>query len=242
MVPKGPLPPLSPRRAGFELPDLSEARLPIIAQGSTWVLVSKPSGLLSVPAKDPQYKDCALTRVQSWYPQATGGMVVHRLDLPTSGLLLFALTPESLANLNRQFAKRTVSKSYTAILEKIPLVSEGDIHLPLRLDPFQRPLQVVDPLHGKSCHTRWRILDAQYILGCKVELIPITGRTHQLRVHSAHALGLNSPILGDPHYSANAQANGSSPQDLRLHLHASSLSFDDPETGERLHFIDDAPF
>ena len=107
MAPKGALPPLSPRRLGFELPDLSTVRLPIVAESISWVLVSKPSGLLSVPAKDPKYKDSALARVQALYPQATGGMVVHRLDLPTSGLLLFALTPESLTHLNKQFAQRT---------------------------------------------------------------------------------------------------------------------------------------
>ena len=242
MAPKGALPPLSSRRLGFKLPDLSTVRLSIIAESNSWVLVSKPSGLLSVPAKDPKYKDSALARVQALYPQATGGMIVHRLDLPTSGLLLFALTPESLAHLNKQFAQRTVDKSYTAILEKEPLNIEKDIRLPLRLDPFQRPLQVVDPLHGKPCHTRWHILDAQHPQGCKVELIPFTGRTHQLRVHAAHPLGLNSPILGDPHYSADAQANGSPPRGLRLHLHASALSFDDPETGERLQFRNDADF
>ncbi len=242
MAPKGALPPLSKRRLGFELPDLSQVKLDIVAESSSWVLVSKPAGLLSVPAKDPLFKDCALDRVQKLYPHATGGMVVHRLDLPTSGLLLFALTPQSLSHLNQQFAQRKVSKTYTAILEKVPLVAEGDIYLPLRLDPFQRPLQVADPLHGKPCHTRWRILDAQHPQGCKVALQPLTGRTHQLRLHSAHPLGLNSPILGDPHYSVNAQANGSPPQGIRLHLHASELSFDDPESGQRLYFKDEAPF
>lgn len=242
MPPKGELPPLSSRRLNFELPNLSQVPLKIIAHGQSWVLVSKPSGLLSVPAKDPNLSDCALTRVQKLYPQATGGMVVHRLDLPTSGLILFALTAVSLANLNQQFANRTVKKIYTAVIERKPTMETGEIRLPLRLDPFQRPLQLVDPVHGKACHTSWRVLDRNHPLGCLIELIPHTGRTHQLRVHCAHPLGLNSAILGDPHYSCNAQANGSAPQGLRLHLHATSLSFHDPDSKEWLQFKDESPF
>lgn len=242
MPPKGKLPPLSQRRLGFQLPNLRHIAVKKVAEGDGWVLISKPSGLLSVPGKDPEHDDCALARVQAMYPNATGGMVVHRLDLPTSGLLLFALTPDRLIELNQQFAHRQVDKSYTAILERSPSVNHEDIFLPLRLDPFQRPLQMYDPLHGKPCHTRWCLLDPDHALGVKVKLIPITGRTHQLRVHTAHPLGLNAPIVGDPHYSSDAQADGSAPRGMRLHLHASFLSFTDPVSGHRVSYQDEAPF
>lgn len=242
MVAKGPLPPLTARRLSFQLPDRRNIPLKWIAEGEGWVVISKPEGLLSVPGKDPEHQDCALNRVKARYPEATGGMVVHRLDLPTSGLMVFALDGDTLAHLNSQFAKREVSKSYTALLSALPLVRSSDINLPLRLDPFQRPTQIYDPVHGKPCHTRWRLLEDTHPRGPKVELIPITGRTHQLRVHAAHPLGLNAPILGDPHYSRDSRADGGDPHGLRLHLHASALSFTDPKTGLLREFIDEPEF
>ena len=242
MATRAPLPPLTKRRQRFKLPDRSAIPLKWIDEGDGWVVISKPSGLLSVPGKDPAHNDCALNRVKARYPQATGGMVAHRLDLPTSGLMVFALNEETLSRLNQQFANRTVKKSYTAVLSTQPLTSLKDIKLPLRLDPFQRPAQLYDPIHGKPCHTQWRLLDESHPRGAKVELIPITGRTHQLRVHAAHPLGLNAPIVGDPHYSKEARADGADPLGLRLHLHASMLSFQDPSTGIDQHFYETPDF
>ena len=241
-MPRGSLPKLTERRLSFRLPDKRDVPLKWVTETERWVVVSKPSGLLSVPGKDPNHHDSALNRVKARYPSSTGGMVVHRLDLPTSGLMVFALDEETLAELNDQFARRTVMKRYTAVLSNIPLHRSADIRLPLRLDPFQRPSQIYDPIHGKPCHTQWRLLDPRHAMGAKVELTPITGRTHQLRVHAAHPLGLNAPIVGDPHYSRDARADGGEPHGLRLHLHASQLCFTDPETGQRFEFNDEPDF
>ena len=240
-MPRGSLPPLSTRRQSFKLPSTDSLKLRWIAEGDGWVVISKPAQLLSVPGSSADAKDSAETRVRDRYPHASGGIVVHRLDLPTSGLMVFALRPDVLADLNRQFAQRTTAKRYLAVLCRRPSGQRGDITLPLRLDPFQRPLQVVDPIHGRSCHTRWEVI-GEHHLGTVVSLIPVTGRTHQLRLHTAHPLGLNAPIVGDPHYARDATADGSPPHGQRLHLHATSLSFDDPTTGERISCEDTAPF
>ena len=117
----------------------------------------------------------------------------------------------------------------------------GKITLPLRLDPFQRPLQIYDPIHGRACETHWERI-GEHARGVLVRLTPVTGRTHQLRLHAAHPLGLNAPIVGDPHYSCEATADGSPPGAVRLHLHASALSFEDPTTGKRIEIEDKATF
>ena len=112
------------------------------------------------------------------------------------------------------------------------------------LRPFSKDhilSQIVDPIHGRYCHTRWEVIGS-HPLGVIVSLFPITGRTHQLRLHAAHPLGLNAPIVGEPHYARDATADGSPPHGRRLHLHATSLSFDDPTTGKRIHCEDPAPF
>ena len=245
---RGALPPLSSRRLSFKLPNTSDLKIKWIAEGQGWVVLSKPAGLLSVPgssrhgaAAEDRGGDSVETRVRARYSEAEGGLVVHRLDLPTSGLMVFALTSQTLAHLNQQFAQRTTAKRYTAVLDRAPRAAQGDVRLPLRLDPFQRPLQIVDPVHGRPAHTRWEVIGT-HPLGVLVDLEPVTGRTHQLRLHAAHPLGMNAPIVGDPHYSRDATADGTSPHGLRLHLHASALSFDDPQTGERLSFVDPAPF
>lgn len=241
---RGPLPPLSARRLSFKLPPSESLEVRWIAEGDGWVVVSKPSGLLSVPGSLPGAEDSVESRVRARYPHVTSGVVVHRLDLPTSGLMVFALRPEVLASLNKQFATRQTGKRYVAVLEREPLAGgerSGDVKLPLRLDPFQRPLQIHDPVHGRACHTAWERM-GEHPRGVIVHMTPITGRTHQLRIHAAHPLGLNAPIVGDPHYSRDATADGSPPGGVRLHLHAAHLAFDDPTSGERLSFDDPAPF
>ena len=159
------------------------------------------------------------------YPEV---YMVHRLDMDTSGLLVVALTPDAYHHLQRQFLARTVQKRYVAVLEH-DVEGSGTIDLPLRPDPLDRPRQVVDAEHGKSALTAYQSLGNR-----RIQLIPHTGRTHQLRVHCAHEQGLHNPIKGDPLYGREKAD--------RLYLHAEQLSFDDPETGERLTFHYPSPF
>ena len=182
-------------------------------------VVNKPAGMLSVPGKSDI--DSVYGRVRRMYPEATGPMVVHRLDMATSGLILIAKTKEVHQNLQAQFKNRTVCKRYVAWLEGIVEKKEGHIELPLRPDPEDRPRQVVDAVHGKPAVTDYTVL--HYDSGRTfISFIPKTGRTHQLRVHSAHPLGLNAPIVGDELYGRKAD---------RLYLHAEYLGFIHPVSG-----------
>lgn len=173
------------------------------------------------------------------YPGATGPMVVHRLDMATSGLMLVAKTKEVHQNLQAQFKNRTVCKRYVAWLDGIVEEKEGHLELPLRPDPEDRPRQVVDVVHGKPAVTDYRVLRYG---GCKgglrttptvVSFVPKTGRTHQLRVHSAHPLGLNAPIVGDELYGKKAD---------RLYLHAEYLGFTHPVSGVYMEVEKEAGF
>ena len=182
-------------------------------------VVNKPAGMLSVPGKSDI--DSVYGRVRRMYPEATGPMVVHRLDMATSGLMLVAKTKEVHQNLQAQFKNRTVCKRYVAWLDGIVEKKEGHIELPLRPDPEDRPRQVVDAVHGKPAVTDYTVL--HYDSGRTfISFIPKTGRTHQLRVHSAHPLGLNAPIVGDELYGRKAD---------RLYLHAEYLGFIHPVSG-----------
>ena len=182
-------------------------------------VVNKPAGMLSVPGKSDI--DSVYGRVRRMYPEATGPMVVHRLDMATSGLMLVAKTKEVHQNLQAQFKNRTVCKRYVAWLDGIVEKKEGHIELPLRPDPEDRPRQVVDAGHGKPAVTDYTVL--HYDSGRTfISFIPKTGRTHQLRVHSAHPLGLNAPIVGDELYGRKAD---------RLYLHAEYLGFIHPVSG-----------
>ena len=182
-------------------------------------VVNKPAGMLSVPGKSDI--DSVYGRVRRMYPEATGPMIVHRLDMATSGLILIAKTKEVHQNLQAQFKNRTVCKRYVAWLDGIVEKKEGHIELPLRPDPEDRPRQVVDAVHGKPAVTDYTVL--HYDSGRTfISFIPKTGRTHQLRVHSAHPLGLNAPIVGDELYGKRAD---------RLYLHAEYLGFIHPVSG-----------
>ena len=185
-----------------------------------WLSVAnKPAGMLSVPGKSDI--DSVYGRVRRMYPEATGPMVVHRLDMATSGLMLVAKTKEVHQNLQAQFKNRTVCKRYVAWLDGIVEKKEGHIELPLRPDPEDRPRQVFDAVHGKPAVTDYTVL--HYDSGRTfISFIPKTGRTHQLRVHSAHPLGLNAPIVGDELYGRKAD---------RLYLHAEYLGFIHPVSG-----------
>ena len=195
------------------------------------LVVNKPAGMLSVPGKTGQAS--VLTLLQERYPDATGPILVHRLDMATSGLLLAAKDKDTHALLQKQFEGRTVKKRYIALLEGIPQAEpKGFIRLPLRPDFDNRPLQMVCYEYGKPAVTRYEIIDTENDR-TRMAFYPETGRTHQLRVHAAHPGGLNCPIVGDPLYGQPAE---------RLYLHAERLEFRHPVTGQRLQIQKEAPF
>ena len=200
----------------------------IVHQDSTFIVINKPGGLLAVPGKGPQMQDCVVNRVKALFPDGLQYPEVHRLDMDTSGLMVLALTKEGQRSLANQFQQRLVEKFYIAILDGIIEQDSGEIELAFRLDPDNRPHQVYDPVAGKIGLTRWQklgIKDGH----TRVKFTPLTGRTHQLRVHSAHKLGLGCPIIGDRLYGT-----GTAPGQLKLH--ASFLAFDHPESGDRVSF------
>ncbi len=194
------------------------------------LVISKPEGLLSVPGKTN--KDSVLARMEEKYPEATGPIIVHRLDRATSGLILIAKTKEAHKALQEQFISKTTRKRYVALLDGVLSEDSGEIDLPLRVDLEDRPRQLVCYEHGKPARTRWEVIERRGSR-TRVNFYPITGRTHQLRVHAAHHSGLNAPIIGDNLYGQTAD---------RLYLHAEEIEFIHPVTGEKLTFTDSAPF
>ncbi len=214
--------PLEQKMGAISTPVRKE--LEIIFEDEHIALINKPHEFLSVPGKD--VSDSVLARMQKKYPEATGPLLVHRLDMSTSGLLLMAKTKDAHKNLQEQFAKRTVKKRYKAILEGVVEKNEGLIDLPLRVDLDNRPHQLVCYEYGKPAQTHFEVVErsATHTL---VNFYPITGRTHQLRMHAAHQLGLNAPMVGDNLYGQ--------PSD-RLYLHAEAIAFEHPANGERMEF------
>lgn len=208
--------------------------LDILYQDAHLVVIDKPGGLLAVPGRGPDKQDCVVNRLKALLPGCPAQPAVHRLDMATSGLMVLALTSAAHADLGQQFAQRRVDKGYIALLEGMPAGEGGEIRLAFRLDPANRPHQVYDPIHGKLGITRWRRL-AEEARGLRVEFTPITGRTHQLRLHAAHALGLHCPIIGDPLYGHGRQGD-------RLMLHAARLAFFHPADDRRLCFSSAPPF
>lgn len=207
-----------------------ETPLPVLYEDEWLVVVCKPAGMLSVPGKNGL--DSVYERLHTRYPQATGPLIVHRLDMATSGLLLVAKTKEVHQHLQAQFETRNIKKRYTAILEGIPSKKEGEICLPLCPNLLHRPLQSVDFEHGKPAITRYRVIKC---IGNRalVAFYPQTGRTHQLRVHAAHPQGLDCPIVGDELYGHKAD---------RLYLHAAGLTFIHPVNGKPIHIEQEADF
>ncbi len=202
----------------------------IVYEDETLVVVNKPEGVLSVPGKD--HDDSVYMQMKERYPDATGPLSVHRLDMATSGLLLIAKTKEAHKNLQQQFEKKTIKKRYIAVLQGVLLDASGTVDLPLVFDYDNRPRQKVSFDDGKKAITRWEVISRQGGL-TRVYFYPITGRTHQLRVHAAHTLGLNTPIVGDRLYGNSAD---------RLHLHAETIEFTHPLSGERMKITEPAPF
>ncbi|CCN69866.1 RluA family pseudouridine synthase [Vibrio nigripulchritudo] len=202
----------------------------ILYQDEAIVVVNKPSEFLSVPGRFIQ--DSVYHRLQERFLDVEGPFVIHRLDMSTSGILVFALTKRANKSLQKQFITRHVQKRYVALIEGSPESDNGEIHLPMRGDPDDRPRQLVCYEHGKPAETKWEVLER---IGSrtKVRLYPKTGRTHQLRVHCAHQQGLHMPIVGDDLYGI---------KENRLHLHAEWLAFDHPYSKEPMEFQVDADF
>ncbi len=220
----------APRRT-WKPEDLPADALPTLYEDDRVVAVSKPSGMLSVPARDETVADSVQARLAERHPKAERVMLVHRLDLDTSGVILAALDEDAYRALQEQFVNRTVKKRYIAWIEGSPPGDRGTIALPHRLDVDQRPRQVVDFVHGREAVTDWKVLERDGGR-TRVALFPRTGRTHQLRVHAAHADGLAAPIVGDRLYGSPGG---------RLMLHAESLSFLNLD-GRRITVTDPAPF
>ena len=204
--------------------------LDILYEDDYLLVINKPEGMLSVPGKGDV--DSVYQRLSILYPEATGPIIVHRLDMATSGLLLAAKTKEAHQDLQAQFKNRTIQKRYIALLEGEVPQDEGEIRLPLCSDPLDRPRQIVSEEFGKPALTRYRVLE-RTSGKTLIAFYPQTGRTHQLRVHAAHPLGLHCPILGDELYGRKAE---------RLYLHAEYLAFTHPITFERIEIRAKIPF
>lgn len=193
------------------------------------LVAEKPAGLLSVPGRSAENQDCVVARLQAVYADA---LTVHRLDQVTSGLLLHARGKDMQVALSMQFEKREVGKRYEAIVQGLLEGDAGEVDLPLIVDWPNRPKQMVDHERGKPALTRWRVLSRDIAAQrTRVELEPVTGRSHQLRLHMA---SLGHPIVGDVLYGAVAAQ--------RVHLHARELRFTHPVTGEALALESATPF
>jgi tRNA pseudouridine32 synthase/23S rRNA pseudouridine746 synthase len=204
--------------------------LSIIYEDDDLIVVNKPPEFLSVPGKE--INDSVYTRIKQQYPTATGPLIVHRLDMSTSGILVLTKTKEANKILQSQFIKRTVKKRYVALLDGHLKEKSGVIQLPLRLDINDRPRQLVDFINGKKAETNWTLINHKNGK-TRVYFYPITGRTHQLRVHSAHKGGLNTPIIGDDLYGK---------KENRLHLHAEFIEFIHPSSKKVINFTIKANF
>lgn len=203
--------------------------LPIVYQDSHLVVINKPHDLLSVPAKDTSLPNahCLISELLNQHT-----FVVHRLDMSTSGLLIFALTKPALLELQRQFREREVQKTYECLVIGNPKAQQGAINAPMKVDWPNRPKQAVNYLQGKTALTRWKKLSSNSSFS-RLELYPHTGRSHQLRVHLMH---IKHAIIGDELYADAAASRG------RLMLHAKKLAFRHPDSKTDININIDAPF
>ena len=208
-------------------------RLKIVYEDDAICVVDKPAGMLSVPGKDNVESVESIMR-QRWHQYDGNPIMVHRLDRDTSGLMVVARTLEAYHSLQQQFACRTAAKRYEAVLDGVPALQQGTISLPLMPDITDRPRQRVDMEHGKPSVTTYRVVSTQNHRTL-VWLFPHTGRTHQLRVHCAHPLGLATPILGDPLYGRGTAAP-------RMYLNAAELEITNPVTGRRMQWESESAF
>ncbi len=208
--------------------------LDIIHEDRSVLVINKQGGLLSVPGRGVEKQDCVVSRAKRLYPDLPEQPAVHRLDMMTSGLMLLARSAQAHRSLVRQFQYRLVLKRYIGIVEGALQETSGRIELAFRLDPDNRPRQVYDPEKGKKGITVWRTIAAEPA-GTRVEFTPLTGRTHQLRLHAAHPLGLGSPIVGDYLYGSGKDGD-------RLLLHSCFISFAHPENNKPCSFTTEASF
>ena len=222
---------LNPMPKTFDYNPPTTPWVSIIHADSDIVVLDKPSGLLTVPGKDPALSDSLETRVREQYPTAT---VVHRLDKDTSGILLMALNKRALGFLGSQFEARKTKKSYVARVWGRIEGERGRVDLPLATDWENKPRQRVDHERGRASQTEWEVIGREEN-ATRVRLIPLTGRTHQLRVHM---LAIGHPILGDAFYATGEALAAAD----RLQLHAEELGFTHPADGKERHFVVPAPF
>lgn len=205
--------------------------LKILMEDEVILLVDKPSGLLSVPGKSEDHKDCLEARVKQY---ASDTLPIHRLDMDTSGVMIFAKDKNAQRNLGLQFERRKVEKTYVARVDGLIEDEEGLVDLPMIVDWPNRPLQKIDHDTGKPAQTFWKVLENETNV-TRVELRPFTGRSHQLRVHMK---ALGHTILGDRFYGNKRIQNLSD----RLQLHSETLAFFHPATGERTQVLVNCPF
>ena len=198
------------------------------------IVAVKPGGLLSVPGRGPDKKDCLVNRLKKQFPDMPEQPAVHRLDMYTSGVMVFARTVAAHKHLSKQFMERRVEKIYDAVVEGVVTEKSGVIELSFRLDVDNRPLQIYDPLNGKLGVTRWQKISTNGER-THIRFFPLTGRTHQLRVHAAHPLGLGRAILGDSLYGSGREGDA-------MFLHASKLTFQHPDSSQIAHFSSLPPF
>ena len=205
-------------------------KLNIVYEDQWLLIINKPAGMLSVPGKERQTSIYDLARKA--YPEADGPMIVHRLDMATSGLLIIAKDKKTHQHLQAQFKNRSIRKKYIALLDGIVPEDEGTIELPLCPNPLDRPRQMVNTQYGKPAITYYQVLERtdKYT---RIAFYPHTGRTHQLRVHAAHPSGLHCPIIGDELYGK---------KDKRLYLHAESIEFTHPVNGQSMCITEKADF
>ncbi|WBU53190.1 RluA family pseudouridine synthase [Paracoccus sp. SCSIO 75233] len=204
---------------------------PVILHDDHQILVvDKPPGLLSVPGRGEDKSDCLINRLRGAFPTV---LLVHRLDMDTSGVMIFALTPHAQRDLSKQFEERRVKKTYLARVAGRVTEKTGTVDLPLIVDWPNRPRQKVDHAEGRPARTDWRVVKATD-QETRIRLMPLTGRSHQLRVHMAET---GHPILGDPLYAEGEAANHS-----RLMLHAEALRVKHPESGVQMTFSVKAGF
>ena len=221
-------------RCGLILPHMLGLR--ICYSDDDIIIVDKEAGMLSVPGRGEDKQDCVATRLRRIFPSIPAQPSVHRLDMDTSGVMVWAKTPQAQRKLSMAFEARQVSKSYTALVEGLVKEDGGQVDLPIRLDVDNRPCQIVDPVDGKKAVTEWKRLGVEVLDGRTVTRIafhPRTGRTHQIRVHAASGLG--HPIVGDRLYGTRKEGE-------RLCLHATTISFTHPGTGEEVTFSTPVPF
>lgn len=205
--------------------------LDILHHDDAILVVDKPSGLLSVPGKAPEHRDCLEARVKAVFPDA---LLIHRLDMDTSGVMIFARTKPAQRHLGLQFERRKTAKTYVARVQGLVGPDSGLMDLPLIVDWPNRPLQMVDHERGKPAQTHWRVLERE--AACtRLELRPVTGRSHQLRVHMRE---LGHTILGDRFYGSDDEIAAAS----RLQLHAQRLAVFHPDGGDRVAFSSKVPF